>query len=80
MPRRAVATERRSPRSQPSLSRPRIVEAAIDMADAEGHHPSITTEWGRVTIRWWTHKIAGLHKNDFIMAAKTDTVEGSSKP
>ena len=50
-----------------------------DMADAEGHHPSITIEWGRVTIRWWTHKIAGLHKNDFIMAAKTDTVEGSAK-
>jgi 4a-hydroxytetrahydrobiopterin dehydratase len=45
-----------------------------DMADTEGHHPSITTEWGRVTIRWWTHKIAGLHKNDFIMAARCETL------
>ena len=43
-----------------------------DLAEAEGHHPAIITEWGRVTIRWWTHAIGGLHKNDFIMAARTD--------
>jgi 4a-hydroxytetrahydrobiopterin dehydratase len=30
------------------------------------------TEWGRVTVTWWTHKIGGLHRNDFIMAAQTD--------
>jgi len=42
------------------------------IAEAEDHHPLIITEWGRVTIQWWTHKIGGLHKNDFIMAAKTD--------
>jgi 4a-hydroxytetrahydrobiopterin dehydratase len=42
------------------------------IAEEEDHHPMITTEWGRVTIEWWTHKIGGLHKNDFIMAAKTD--------
>ena len=30
------------------------------------------SEWGKVTVNWWTHKIKGLHKNDFIMAAKTD--------
>ncbi len=42
------------------------------IAEAEGHHPAITTEWGRVTVKWWTHKIRGLHRNDFIMAAKTD--------
>ena len=41
-------------------------------AEAEGHHPLIITEWGRVTLQWWTHIIKGLHKNDFIMAAKTD--------
>ena len=39
-------------------------------AEAEGHHPAILTEWGRVA--WWTHKIKGLHLNDFIMAARTD--------
>lgn len=42
------------------------------LAEAEGHHPALLTEWGRVTVSWWTHKIRGLHKNDFIMAAKTD--------
>jgi 4a-hydroxytetrahydrobiopterin dehydratase len=42
------------------------------IAEKEDHHPLIVTEWGRVTVQWWTHKIKGLHKNDFIMAAKTD--------
>ncbi|MGH2399778.1 MAG: 4a-hydroxytetrahydrobiopterin dehydratase [bacterium] len=43
-----------------------------DIAEQEGHHPAILTEWGKVTVTWWTHKIRGLHRNDFIMAAKTD--------
>ncbi len=43
-----------------------------EAADAEGHHPALLTEWGKVTVTWWTHKIKGLHRNDFIMAAKTD--------
>ncbi|MDZ7778375.1 MAG: 4a-hydroxytetrahydrobiopterin dehydratase [Gemmatimonadota bacterium] len=42
------------------------------LAEEEGHHPAILTEYGKVTVRWWTHTIGGLHKNDFIMAAKTD--------
>ncbi len=42
------------------------------IAELANHHPAILTEWGRVTVSWWTHKIAGLHVNDFIMAAKTD--------
>jgi len=42
------------------------------VANEEDHHPAILTEWGKVTITWWTHKIKGLHLNDFIMAAKTD--------
>ena len=45
-----------------------------DIAEAEDHHPLIITEWGRVTVQWWTYAIGGLHKNDFIMAAKTDTL------
>ncbi len=44
------------------------------IAEKEDHHPLIATEYGRVTVQWWTHKIEGLHKNDFIMAAKTDTL------
>lgn len=42
------------------------------LAEAEGHHPALLTEWGRVTVTWWTHAIRGLHRNDFVMAAKTD--------
>src|SRR4029434_3522610 len=42
-----------------------------ELAEAEAHHPALLTEWGRVTVAWWTHKIRGLHRNDFIMAAKT---------
>lgn len=48
-------------------------------AEEEGHHPAIMTEWGRVTVTWWTHKIGGLHQNDFIMAAKTDELYASQK-
>src|SRR5687767_5924313 len=42
------------------------------IVEQEDHHPLIITEYGRVTVDWWTHKIGGLHKNDFIMAARTD--------
>jgi 4a-hydroxytetrahydrobiopterin dehydratase len=42
------------------------------IAEKEDHHPMLVTEWGKVTVQWWTHKIKGLHQNDFIMAAKTD--------
>jgi 4a-hydroxytetrahydrobiopterin dehydratase len=45
-----------------------------DIAEAEDHHPAILTEWGKVTVTWWSHKIKGLHKNDLIMAARTDEV------
>lgn len=44
------------------------------IAEEEDHHPLIILEWGRVTIQWWTHVVKGLHKNDFIMAAKTDEI------
>jgi len=43
-----------------------------ELAESEDHHPLMVVEWGKVTVRWWTHKISGLHKNDFIMASKTD--------
>jgi 4a-hydroxytetrahydrobiopterin dehydratase len=45
-----------------------------DLAEVENHHPAILTEWGKVTITWWTHTIRGLHKNDLILAARTDLV------
>jgi 4a-hydroxytetrahydrobiopterin dehydratase len=43
-----------------------------ELAEQNNHHPAILTEWGKVTVQWWTHKINGLHMNDFIMAAQTD--------
>lgn len=44
------------------------------LAEQEDHHPSLLTEWGKVTVRWWTHSIGGLHLNDFILAARCDDV------
>jgi 4a-hydroxytetrahydrobiopterin dehydratase len=43
-----------------------------EMSEEEDHHPLIVLEYGRVAVDWWTHKIGGLHKNDFIMAARTE--------
>ncbi len=48
------------------------------LAESEGHHPQIVTEWGRVTVFWSAHLLGGLRKNDFIMAAKTDHVYQTS--
>jgi 4a-hydroxytetrahydrobiopterin dehydratase len=49
-----------------------------EIAEQEGHHPIITLTWGRATVTWYTHKITGLHENDFIMAAKTDELQAPS--
>lgn len=49
-----------------------FTQAIGEIAEAEGHHPALLTEWGKVTVTWWTHKIGGLHHNDFIMAARTE--------
>jgi len=48
-----------------------------DLAEKEDHHPALLTEWGKVTVTLWTHKIGGLHRNDFIMASKTDALHGA---
>ena len=48
------------------------------LAEEEGHHPLLTTEWGRVRVQWWTHKIRNLHQNDFIMSSKTDDIFNAS--
>ena len=49
-----------------------FVNKVGEIAEKEGHHPAILLEWGKVQVSWWTHKIRGLHENDFIMSAKTD--------
>jgi 4a-hydroxytetrahydrobiopterin dehydratase len=45
-----------------------------ELAEREGHHPDLHVGWGRVRVETWTHKIRGLHRNDFILAAKTDSL------
>lgn len=45
-----------------------------DIAEEHYHHPTLITDWGKVTVIWVTHKIKGLHINDFSMAAKTDAI------
>lgn len=49
-----------------------------EASEQEGHHPAILLEWGKVTVTWWSHEIKALHKNDFIMAAKTDAMYQSA--
>lgn len=56
-----------------SWKRPMALANSIsELAEAQGHHPALLVEWGKLTVTWWTHKIGGLHQNDFVMAAKTD--------
>ena len=49
-----------------------LTQAIGELAEEFDHHPALLTEWGKVTVNWWTHKIKGLHENDLIMAAKTE--------
>ena len=51
-----------------------FLNKVADLAEEEDHHPEIILECGKVTVTWWSHKIKGLHKNDFICASKTDAV------
>lgn len=50
----------------------RFTNQVGEMAEEVDHHSELVTTWGKVEVRWWTHIIQGLHKNDFIMAARTD--------
>ena len=43
-----------------------------EIAEEEGHHPKIITEWGSVSVLWWSHKIKNIHLNDLILAARCD--------
>jgi 4a-hydroxytetrahydrobiopterin dehydratase len=58
---------------------PQLVNHLKEVADAEDHHPVIEYEPGHIVIDWWTHSIKGLHRNDFIMAAKTDEIFEKAK-
>jgi len=47
-----------------------------DLAEAEDHHPDLHVSWGRLVVETWTHAIGGLHRNDFILAAKIGRMFG----
>ena len=51
-----------------------FVQKVGDLAEQEGHHPDITFGWGYAEVVLFTHKISGLHENDFIMAATVDVI------
>jgi 4a-hydroxytetrahydrobiopterin dehydratase len=51
-----------------------LANRIAEMAQQQDHHPSILIEWGRVTVQWWTHSINGLHRNDFVMAARVNDI------
>ena len=56
----------------PPMEALEFVDQIGALAEAEGHHPDIRFGWGYCTVELYTHKIKGLHQNDFIMAAKID--------
>ena len=68
------------PRIQRSYGFSNFVEALDftnrvgQLAEEQAHHPALLTEWGKVTVAWWTHKIHGLHLNDLVLGAKTDAL------
>jgi len=56
----------------------KFVNGVGELAESEGHHPDISFGWGHAEILLFTHKIRGLHENDFIMAAKIDRIFAES--
>jgi 4a-hydroxytetrahydrobiopterin dehydratase len=50
----------------------RFVNRVADLAEQQGHHPDFAIHWNKVDLTLWTHKIGGLHENDFILAAKVN--------
>jgi 4a-hydroxytetrahydrobiopterin dehydratase len=51
-----------------------ITQRIGELAELEGHHPVILVKARSVRVTWWTHAIRWLHRNDFIMAAKSDQI------
>ncbi|MDB9895806.1 4a-hydroxytetrahydrobiopterin dehydratase [Flavobacteriales bacterium] len=47
------------------------------LSEDEGHHPHVHLNFKNVEVIIFTHKINGLHENDFILAAKCDDIWNS---
>jgi 4a-hydroxytetrahydrobiopterin dehydratase len=54
-----------------------FVNRLAELAEAEGHHPDIFVSYRTVRLTLSTHKVGGLSRNDFILAAKIDRLEGA---
>jgi 4a-hydroxytetrahydrobiopterin dehydratase len=54
----------------------KFVNRVADVSERQGHHPDLHIHWNKVRVEFWTHKIKGLHENDFIMAAKVERLTG----
>ena len=55
-----------------SINASLFVENLSDIQDEENHHAKVTVDGKKVDVIWWTHLFNDLHRNDFVMAAKTD--------
>jgi 4a-hydroxytetrahydrobiopterin dehydratase len=64
-------------RFQDFVAAMRFVNALAALAEAEGHHPDFAVHWNTVDVTLWTHVVGGLSENDFIVAAKLDTLPES---
>ncbi|MBI4018311.1 MAG: 4a-hydroxytetrahydrobiopterin dehydratase [Candidatus Aenigmarchaeota archaeon] len=73
---KTVLTLEKSFRFKESQKGADFVHALWEAAEKQGHHPDIMLSYGRVTVAWATHSIAGLSQNDFIMAATTEEIYG----
>ncbi len=52
-----------------------LINQIAEIAEAEGHHPNLRLyDYKYLEIQLYTHKIGGLHQNDFILAAKIDQI------
>ena len=54
-----------------------FVNALGWIAERENHHPDLELGWGRCGVRFSTHDVGGLSRNDFICAAKTEALTGT---
>jgi 4a-hydroxytetrahydrobiopterin dehydratase len=57
-----------------------FANAVGEVAEQQGHHPDLLVSWGRVTVSLFTHAIDGLHRNDFILAARIDALPRAAAP
>jgi 4a-hydroxytetrahydrobiopterin dehydratase len=51
-----------------------FVNALAWISHTEDHHPELTVTYNRCVVRYSTHSIGGISRNDFICATKADAL------